>query len=182
MSGFAWLVLTIPVFVLAAALLIRAVVRLVAVAWAQPLAVVQLAPPPAGSDALDASIELAAPGSVAIAGEGKRMTSDFAGLSVALADAAGRAVPVRDVLVTTTTSGVSRVRLKLASAGVPAAGRYTVTVRGLDPKRSYAESRLLFLPNVPVVGLILQVVATAILMMGALVATGLALFATRGGR
>jgi len=91
-------------------------------------------------------------------------------------------VPVRDVLVTTTTSGVSRVRLKLASAVLAAAGRYTVTVRGLDPKRSYAESRLLFLPNVPLVGLILQVVATAMLMIGALVATGLALFAARGSR
>jgi hypothetical protein len=178
--GSGWLVVTIPVFVLAAALLIRSVVRLVAVAWAEPLAVVPLAPPPAGSDTIEASIELSAPASVAISGEGKRFTSDFAGLSVAIADAAGREVPVHDTLVPMTTSGVSRVRLKLASAAIPAAGRYTVSVHGLDPKRSYAESRLLFLPNVALVGRILAVVATAILMIGALVATGLALFAARG--
>src|SRR5262245_11516711 len=147
MPGPLWLVATIPLFVLSAYLLIRAVVKLMGAAWAQPLAVVPLAPPAAGTDAITAPIELAAPGTIAISGEGKRFTSDFARLSVALADDAGRAIPVDKKLMPMTTSGVSRVRLKLWSAKIPAAGRYTVTVRGLDPERSYAESRLLFLPN-----------------------------------
>jgi hypothetical protein len=180
MPGPLWLVVTIPVFLLSAFLLIRAVVKLVGAAWAEPLAAVQLAPPAAGSDAITASVELAAPGAVSISGEGKRFTRDFSGLSVALADAAGRAVPVDKKLLPMTTSGVSRVRLKLWSASIPAAGRYTVTVHGLDPGRSYAESRLLVLPDVALVGSILQVLACAFLLIGSLVATGLALFAARG--
>ena len=180
MPGPVWLVATIPVFLVSAYLLIRSVVALMGAAWAQPLATVPLAPPAAGSDALTAAVDLAAPGAVAISGEGKRFTSDFAGLTLALADAAGRSVAVQKSLVPMTTSGVSRVRLKLWSASIPAAGRYTVTVHGLDPQRSYAESRLLVLPDVAVVGKILAVVACSILMIGSLVATGLALFAARG--
>jgi hypothetical protein len=180
MPGPVWLVLTIPVFLIAAFLLIRSVIKLVGAAWAEPVAVVPLAAPAAGSDAITAPIELAAAGAMSITAEGKRFTRDFAGVSVALADAAGRAVPVAKRLMPMTTSGVSRVRMKLWTAAIPAAGRYTVTVHGLDPGRDYAESRLLVLPDVALVGSILQVVATAMLMIGALVATGLALFAARG--
>jgi hypothetical protein len=112
MSGALWLVLTIPVFLLAVVLLIRAVVKLVGAAWAEPLAAVPLAQPPAGSDSIESAIELPSAGAVSVAGEGKRFTTDFARIALALADAStGRAVPLQKSLMRATTSGVSRVRV-----------------------------------------------------------------------
>jgi hypothetical protein len=55
-----------------------------------------------------------------------------------------------------------------------------VTVGGLDPERTYGDSRLLFLPDAPIVGPILSVLGAAFLLIGALVATGLALLGARG--
>jgi len=180
MPGPRWLFVTVSAFVISLALLVRAARRLIRVWWPEPFATVALAPPGAGSDAIEAAIELAAPGVVAITAEGRRATRDFAGLSIELAAArTGEPVPVRRKRLAVTTSGVSRVRMKLWTAEIPAAGSYTVSVHGLRPERSYAESRLLFIPDLAVLGRILAVVALGIACVGSLVASGLLAFASR---
>ena len=79
-----------------------------------------------------ASVTFADAGPVELALEGPHLTTLFRGLDFALADAAGRLVPLRKLWFRSSTSGLARVRLALYGADVPHPGAYTVRVTGID--------------------------------------------------
>jgi hypothetical protein len=92
-----------------------------------------------------ASVTFAEAGPVELALEGPQLTPLFRGLDFALADAAGRLVPLRKLWLRTSSSGFTRVRQALYGADVPQPGPYTVRVTGMDPARDYGAVAVVFI-------------------------------------
>jgi hypothetical protein len=92
-----------------------------------------------------ASVTFAEAGPVELALEGPHLTTLFRGLDFALADAAGRLVPLRKLWLRSSTSGFARVRQALYGTDVPQPGAYTVRVTGIDPARDYREVAVVFI-------------------------------------
>jgi len=92
-----------------------------------------------------ASATFAEAGPVELALEGPHFTTLFRGLDFAIADGAGRLVPVRKLLLRSTTSGFARVRQALYRVDVPQPGAYTVRVTGIDATRDYRDVAVVFI-------------------------------------
>jgi len=134
--GRPWIALFVPVFSIAVALIIKVVRALVRQVRRSLVAAVPLVP--------EQRVVLEAAGALVLAGEGRRLSTDFARLRFALTgEANGAPVPLRPVLVRTVVSGVSRVRVSLQHLALPAPGAYRLRVDGIPPRPDPA-SRLVF--------------------------------------
>ena len=129
-----------------------------------------------------ASVTFTEAGPVELALEGPRLTTLFRGLDFALADAAGRLVPLRKLWLRTSSSGFTRVRQALYGADVPQPGPHTVRVTGMDPARDYGEVAVVFIRPAGA-GIVLTIVSllASVGLTAAGVATAAALLFAGGG-
>ena len=78
-------------------------------------------------------VEFPAAGRVVLCMEGPRFTPRFRKLGYELRLPGGAPVAGRPILYRTVTSGVSKARVTLRSFDLPFAGRYQLSIRGLEP-------------------------------------------------
>ena len=162
-----WLGVTVPVLMIAWWLLFRAIVGLVRAVRQSTVLKIPLTP--------SQSIRFREAGPLDLYLEGTR-GANLSGLDYHLTDEAGRLVPLDSLVLRTTVSGVSRVRIKVRSLTIPSAGTFTLEIDGLRPGMD-PENRLVF--GRPIGGMIAAHVAgfiiLGILIVGSLLVSILAL-------
>ena len=155
-----WLVLTIPIFLLAGWLLVRTIAGLVRGLRHATILALPMAPSQSVNFPLSGQLDLYLEG---------RRAANLSGLDFSLRDQQGTTVPLDSIVLRTTVSGGSRVRIKVRSFHLPHDGSYALDISGLrpgmDPKNRVVVSR-------PVGGLIvrhvLALVGLGILLAGSL--------------
>ena len=154
-----WLILSIPAVIIGFWLLIRMIGSLVRAVRQSTVLSVPLAP--------SQTIRFDAAGTLDLYLEAARGTN-LSGLDFTLRDEAGLDVPLDSLVLRTTVSGVSRVRLKVRSLTLPHDGIFTLDISGLtsgtDP-----ESRVVF--GRPIGGVIVSHVL-AFIALGFLIVGG----------
>ena len=158
---------TLPVFLVAVVLLVRTIKALVRAVRASRVAVVPLAP--------EARVRLETPGPLELAMEGRRFSSDFAGVTFTLHRVdVGQEVPLRRLLFRTRVSGIDRVRLSLYALDVPAPGEYYLRVEGLGAVA--ADSAVLFVRplGAALVWYVLALIGLGALLIASILVTALA--------
>lgn len=117
-------------------------------------------------------------GRVALAMEGPRFTTRFAGVKFELQEMDGQRLPGRPSLLRTRTMGVSTVTMELMTFDIPRPGRYSLIIGGLDePRTSDPAHRVVFLrPHMErTVAYIVGIVLSAAVFITSLVFAGLRL-------
>lgn len=166
------LFITIPVLLIAAFALMKGVPKLVSALNVKAIADFSLAS--------GGSVEVAEAGELILSLRGRLGSSDFAGASFALRDAAGMAVPASTILMRSSRTGMDgQTTLAVRRFTVPAAGRYQLEVAGIEPNKVSGDSRLvLSRPSATsLIGLVLWVVAAAVTLLAAFVASSIVAFA-----
>jgi hypothetical protein len=165
-----WLLLTLPVALLAIAALawtVRSLLRTVrgAVVLSVPMMPRQV-------------VRFEQPGQYALNIEADSLTAVIAGLQFTLVDTERRtAIPLRTALVRTRVSSLSRARRELYVFGIDAPGNYVLRVEGAS--ESLAASHPFVVVTRPFGGAlvlhVLALVASGALLIGSIVVTGLIL-------
>ena len=162
-----WLLVTVPVLLIAFWLLFRAIIGLVLAVRQSTVLTVPLT--------RSQPVRFREAGRLDLYLEGKR-GANFSGLDFHLADETGRLVHLDSLVLRTTVSGVSRVRIKVRSLTIPSEGTFTLEIAGLRPGMD-PENRLVF--GRPIGGMIAAHVAgfiiLGILIVGSLLVSILAL-------
>ncbi len=176
MSFSRWLFLTIPAFAIAAILLgftVRSLLRTLARS-----AVVSMPLEPSQT------FRLAEGGPYDLFVEGSFASNDFVGLDYALADSAGRKVPMGAVVFRAHVRTLSRARLQIRSFDAPGPGDFTLRVTGVHPNSSPGDRILINRPVRSAMVLhILALLALGVVTIGSLVASGILVFGLdRGSR
>jgi hypothetical protein len=170
--GRQWIMLLLPVFGLGVWLLVRSIRGLL---QATRGAIVATLPA-----VREQRLTLAEGGRFTLMVEGRLFTSDFAHADFALADSAGRSVPLTTLLIRTNVNSMGRARLGLREFEA-APGSYTLTVTGL-PSDQDADNRLIV--SRPIGGAIvlrvLGIVVSGIFVIGSLVGSIILLVGKRG--
>ena len=120
-----WLVLTLPVFVLAVWLLVRVVLSLIRTMRASVVTAVRMTE--------SAVLTIPEVGDFSLYAEGTRFSRDFGSLDFSLRDSRGTAVPTRPVSLRTTVSSFDRVRLELRTFRLSHPGDVELHVTGIRP-------------------------------------------------
>jgi hypothetical protein len=161
------LFVTVPVFLVAALLLVRTIKGLVRTVRASRVAAVPLAP--------EARVRLETTGPLQLAMEGRRFSRDFAGVTFTLHRVdVGQEVPMRRLLFRTRVSGMDRVRLSLYALDVPAPGEYYLRAESLGAVA--ADSAVVFVRplGAALVGYVLALIGLGALLIGSILVTALA--------
>ncbi len=120
-----WLVVTIPLALICLAIAIAMVQQLLKQHRTGDLVSVPLV--------AEQELDIDGSGAMLLHGEGPRLTTAFAKLDYHLVDLAdGNVVPLSNILLKSSASGVSRSRLSLRYFTVDRPGRYRLVVLGLD--------------------------------------------------
>jgi len=161
-SIFAWLAVSVPVFVLSVCLMVVTIRSLIRTMRAAVVATVPLLD--------EQSLTLGNAGKYEIYGEGKFLSRDFGRLDFTMTDSSGTSVPLRSVWFRTHSSSFSRVRLLLKRFKVATPGQFTLRLRGIRPESSPV-SRLVISRAVRAVMIAhtLAIVALGLLIIGSLV-------------
>lgn len=131
------LFITIPGFVISAALLGVTILRLVRLAGGVALRRVPLV--------AEQDVDLKISGPVVLNLESPLLTTFPSHLAFSLRDrASGRLVPTERALVRTHSSGFRRARLSVQRFEIDAAGTYTLRIDGMAPGADYAQFALVF--------------------------------------
>jgi hypothetical protein len=166
-----WLLLTVPVLLIGLWLLVRAIISLVRTVRQSSVLTVPLAP--------SQPIRFREAGPLDLYLEGKR-GANLSGLDFQLRDETGRLVPLDSLVLRTTVSGVSRVRIKVGSLILPYEGTFILEIAGLRPGMD-PENRVVV--GRPIGGLIAAhvagFVALGLLIVGSLLASVLAILPRR---
>ena len=166
-------ILTVPVFVVSAWMLLRTVQNLTRTVRGSVVNTIPVA---------DRQIvRFERPGDYDLYIEGRR-GSDLAGLDFRLSDSAGHTIKLHGNLLRTTVSGISHVRMKLRTFDLPQAGQYELIVSGI--RAPNPEHRIVFSRPVSgsIVGYILDLIALAALTIGSLVGSVLIFVLPRSPR
>ena len=158
----AWLALSVPLFALSLWLLGRTIRGLVRMTRGSVVASVPFRD--------EQPLKLDEAGDYGLYVEGRRFSTDFARTEFELADSAGASIPLRQVVFRTNVSGMSRVRLQVRQFSVPAAGRYTLRIRG-SKETADPDNRVVIARPVrgAMVGYILALVGLGVTIIGSLV-------------
>jgi hypothetical protein len=154
-----WLALSLPMFGLAAWLLARTIQSLVRQVGQATIVTLPLAPSQEVSFPQNGAIDLYLEG---------RRGANLSGLDFTLSDG-NRRVPLDSLVIRTTVSGLSRVRLKVRSFELDRPGRYTLDISGIRPGMDQ-ENRVVFARPIGgvIVTHVMGLVALGIIVIGSL--------------
>lgn len=169
------LFISLPVLLIAAFALLKGVPKLISALNVKAMADFPLAS--------GGAVEVAEAGELILSLRGRLGGTDFAAASFVLRDTAGAEMPSSTILIRSSRTGMDgKTTLAVRRFAVPAAGRYRLEVGGIDAAKVSGDSRLLLTRpgGTPLIGLVLWVVAAAVVLLASFVFSSIAVFAQRG--